>query len=311
MSKFISVLHSVGREECWILGVPIIFNMKMNSYIYIIGLNPETGEFFLMELILKSIVMGIVEGITEFLPISSTGHLILVDQFLKLEKPFSDMFEIVIQLGAIFSVIVYFHRRLNPLVHEPEKRKETIELWKKTIAGVIPAIIIGGTLGKKISEHLFNPIVVAVALIVGGVILIAIESFRKKEKVFSVNEITYGFAVAVGFMQCLAMIPGTSRSAATIIGAMLLGATRGTAAEFSFFLAIPTMFAASAYSLMKHASHMNLLEAEALFVGFLVSFLVAWAVIAVFMNYIRKNDFKPFGYYRIILGILVLILFLK
>lgn len=264
-----------------------------------------------MDLILKSILMGIVEGITEFLPISSTGHLIIVDQFLKLEKPFSDMFEIVIQLGAIFSVIVYFHRKLNPFVHEQEKRKETIELWKKTIIGVIPALLIGGTLGKKISEHLFNPLVVSIALIVGGVILIAVESFRKKEKVFSVNEITYGFAVAVGFIQCLAMVPGTSRSAATIIGAMLLGATRGTAAEFSFFLAIPTMFAASAYSLLKHGSQMKPVEGVALAVGFVVSFLVAWAVIALFMNYIRKNDFKPFGYYRIILGILVLIFCLK
>ncbi|HCE43947.1 MAG TPA: undecaprenyl-diphosphatase [Lentisphaeria bacterium] len=264
-----------------------------------------------MDLIFKSIIMGIVEGITEFLPISSTGHLIIVEQFLKFDKQFADMFEIVIQLGAVLSVVVYFHRRLNPFVHEPEKRKETLELWKKTIAGVVPALIIGGILGKKISEHLFNPLVVSIALIVGGVILIAIESFRKKERIFSVTEITYGFAIAVGFIQCLAMVPGTSRSAATIIGAMLLGATRGTAAEFSFFLAIPTMVAASAYSLMKHASHMSLIEGEALAVGFVVSFLVAWAVIAVFMNYIRKNDFKPFGYYRIILGILVLIFCLK
>ncbi len=264
-----------------------------------------------MDLIFKSAIMGVVEGITEFLPISSTGHLIIVDQFLKFEKPFADMFEIVIQLGAILSVIVYFHRRLNPLVHDGAKRKETMELWKKTIAGVVPALLIGGILGKKISEHLFNPFVVSIALIVGGVLLIVIESMHKKEKILSVVEITYGFAIAVGFIQCLAMVPGTSRSAATIIGAMLLGANRSTAAEFSFFLAIPTMIAASAYSLMKHASGMSVPEMEALAVGFVVSFLVAWAVIAAFMSYIRKKDFKPFGYYRIVLGIIVLIMCLK
>ena len=263
-----------------------------------------------MELLINAAIMGVVEGITEFLPISSTGHLIIVDQYLKFEKPFSEMFEVVIQLGAILSVIVYFRNRLNPFVHGQEKKKEVVDLWKKTIAGVIPALLIGGTLGKKISENLFNPVVVASALIIGGIILIIIESYKKKETISNVAEITYGIAIAIGLKQCLAMIPGTSRSAATIIGAMLLGASRNTAAEFSFFLAIPTMIAASAYSLMKHSASLSSLEWQALAVGFIVSFIVAWAVIAFLMNYIRKNDFKPLGYYRIALGILVLILFL-
>ena len=175
---------------------------------------------------------------------------------------------------------------------------------------MIPAILIGGTVGKKIQEHLFNTHVVSVALIVGGIILIIVESRRKTVTIENVAQLSFKMAIAIGFIQCLAMIPGTSRSAATIIGAMLLGASRTTAAEFSFFLAIPTMFAASAYSLMKHGASMNSTEWSALSVGFIVSFFVAWAVIALLMNYIRKNDFKPFGYYRIILGLL-LIFFIK
>jgi undecaprenyl-diphosphatase len=261
-----------------------------------------------MDFLLSAAIMGVVEGITEFLPISSTGHLIIVNHFIKFKEPFAHMFEVVIQLGAILSVIVYFHKKLNPLVGDAGKREEVLSIWKKAIAGVVPALIIGGLLGKKISEHLFNPGVVAGALIIGGIILIAIESRKKKtEKMKSVADITYGIAIAIGLIQCLAMVPGTSRAAATIIGAMLLGASRSTAAEFSFYLAIPTMAAASAYSLLKHSAAMTSMEWQALIVGFVVSFFVAWAVIAFFMNYIKKNDFKPFGYYRIILGILVLI----
>ncbi|MFA6291695.1 MAG: undecaprenyl-diphosphate phosphatase [Victivallales bacterium] len=260
-----------------------------------------------MEFLINAAIMGVVEGITEFLPISSTGHLIIVNHFIKFKEPFAHMFEVVIQLGAILSVIVYFHRKLNPMVADAQKREEVFSIWKKAIAGVVPALIIGGTLGKKISENLFNPGVVAGALIIGGIILIIIESRKKTEKMHSVADITYGIAIAIGLIQCLAMVPGTSRAAATIIGAMLLGASRSTAAEFSFYLAIPTMAAASAYSLLKHSATMTPMEWQALAVGFVVSFLVAWAVIAFLMNYIRKHDFKPFGYYRIVLGILVLI----
>lgn len=260
-----------------------------------------------MDFLVNAGIMGIVEGITEFLPISSTGHLIIVNHFIEFKEPFASMFEVVIQLGAILSVIAYFHRRLNPMAGSQEKREEVLTLWKKTIVGVVPAIIIGGTLGKKISEHLFNPAVVAGALIVGGIILIILEKYKKTERITKISEITYRMALYIGLIQCLAMVPGTSRAAATIIGAMLLGATRTTAAEFSFFLAIPTMFAASAYSLMKHFTSMTPIEWQALAVGFIVSFIVALIVISMFMNYIRKNDFQVFGYYRIVLGILVII----
>ncbi len=260
-----------------------------------------------MDFLINAGIMGVVEGITEFLPISSTGHLIIVNHFIKFQEPFAHMFEVVIQLGAIFSVIVFFFGRLNPITENKGKRDEVLSLWKKTLAGVVPALIIGGILGKKITEYLFNPSVVAGALIVGGIIIIVIESRKREAKIYRVSDITYALAISIGLIQCLAMVPGTSRAAATIIGAMLLGASRETAAEFSFFLAIPTMFAASAYSLMKHCSSMSSLEWQALAVGFIVSFLVAWAVIYLFMNYIRKHDFKPFGYYRIVIGVLVII----
>lgn len=261
-----------------------------------------------MNMIFDSVVMGIIEGVTEFLPISSTGHLIIANQFIKFKEPFAQMFEILIQLGAILSVVVYFRNRLIPFGKEmnKEKREGVFNLWKKAVVGVIPAIIIGGTVGKIIQEQLFKPHIVAAALIAGGIILIAIESFKRKPTVESIAQLSYKMAVAIGFIQCFAMIPGVSRSAATIIGAMLLGASRNTAAEFSFFLAIPTMAAASGYSLLKHTSSLSRDEWTLLAVGFTVSFIVAWAVIAVFMNYIRKNDFKPFGYYRILLGLLVM-----
>ena len=174
--------------------------------------------------------------------------------------------------------------------------------------GVLPAILIGGTLGHKIEEKLFNPVVVAGALLLGGIILILVENRKKTVNITAIAGISYKTAIAIGFIQCLAMIPGTSRSAATIIGAMLLGASRNTAAEFSFFLAIPTMVAASAYSLLKHGGAMTLTQGEVLATGFAVAFFVAWAVIAAFMNYIRRNDFKPFGYYRIVLGAAVIVL---
>jgi undecaprenyl-diphosphatase len=269
----------------------------------------ETGS--LMDFLVNAGIMGVVEGITEFLPISSTGHLIIVNHFIEFKEPFASMFEVVIQLGAILSVIVYFHRRLNPMTGNAEKRDEVLTLWKKTIVGVVPAILIGGILGKKISEHLFNPAVVAGALIVGGIILIILEKLRKTERITDMAALSYRMALAIGLIQCLAMVPGTSRAAATIIGAMLLGASRKTAAEFSFFLAIPTMFAASAYSLMKHFTSLAPVEWQALAVGFAVSFAVALIAISMFMSYIRKNDFQAFGYYRIVLGILVIIFCVK
>jgi undecaprenyl-diphosphatase len=257
---------------------------------------------------LQAIVLGIVEGITEFLPISSTGHLILVNHIINFEGKFAEMFDIVIQLGAILSVIVYFWNRLYPFNSRktPDEQKAIWSLWSKAIAGVIPALVIGAALEHKIKEYLFNPTVVSVALIIGGILLIFIERRKKTASITSIASLTYKTAIAIGFIQCLAMIPGTSRSAATIIGAMLLGASRATAVEFSFFLAIPTMVAASGYSLLKHGASLTGTEWQVLAVGFIVSFLVAWAIIAFLMNYIRKHDFQLFGYYRIVLGIIII-----
>lgn len=259
--------------------------------------------------IIKAIILGVIEGVTEFLPISSTGHLILANQWINFDQHFSNMFNVVIQLGAILSVIIYFWDRLYPFSANktPAQTKETFNLWTKAIVGVIPALILGKLFADTIEEKLFNPYTVAIMLFIGGIVLIWLENKKKKSIIKSIQEMSYSNAVKIGLFQCIAMVPGTSRSAATIIGAMLIGTSRNVAAEFSFFLAIPTMFAASAYSLMKMGTDMTSAQWVVLAVGFVVSFLVAWGVIAVFMNYIRKNDFKFFGYYRIVLAIIVFI----
>lgn len=276
-------------------------------------------ESYIMSDYLISIILGIVEGLTEFLPISSTGHLILVEKFIGNQGAFSNeeftkAFDIIIQLGAILSVVVYFWKKLFPFspsksLHE---RQETYSLWFKAIVGVLPALILGLVLNDFIKEKLFNPVTVAIALIVWGVFLILIEQRHRRAKVSNLGMLTIQMALMIGLIQCLAMVPGTSRSAATILGAMLLGCSRMVAAEFSFFLAIPTMVAASGYSMFK------LLKSGFVFtphdwailgIGFSVSFFVAYLVIAAFMRFISQNDFRPFGYYRIVLGIVVLVYF--
>jgi len=258
----------------------------------------------------SALILGIVEGITEFLPISSTGHLIIVNQFVGFTEQFANMFNVVIQLGAILSVVVYFRHRLIPFGHNnPLKNHKIFALWKKTLVGVMPALGIGFLLADYIEELLFNTTVVAIALIIGGLILLYIENKRSSPRISSVEQLTYRTAFFIGIIQCLAMIPGTSRSASTIIGAMLLGASRIVAAEFSFFLAIPTMVAASGYTLLKDGFIFTSHELLIVGFGFLVSFIVAWLVIAGFMNYVSRKDFKLFGYYRIVLGIIVLISF--
>lgn len=259
-----------------------------------------------MTLIFKAIILGIVEGITEFLPISSTGHLIIVNRFINFTGNFANMFDVVIQLGAILSVIIYFRKRLYPF-----SSKQNKEIWKKIIAAAIPAFIIGGIFGNKITESLFNPITVAIALFTGGVFLVIIENKKKSPAITALSALTYPIVIFIGLFQCLAMIPGTSRAAATIIAALLLGVTRQVAVEFSFFLAIPTIFAASVYSLFKYGVVLSAAEWTALLAGFAVSFFTAWVVIAVFMNYIAKHNFKLFGYYRIVLAIIIgLLLFI-
>lgn len=258
------------------------------------------------------VILGLVEGITEFLPVSSTGHLIIVNEFTGFTGPFAKMFDVVIQLGAILAVVVLYRNRLFSFItsKDSDERRRSFSIWLKTMVGVLPAFVVGFLFWKHIKAYLFNPFVVAAALIVGGVILIIIEKTERKVKVTDMDEMDYRTAFVIGLIQCLAMVPGTSRSAATIIGAMMLGASRMVAAEFSFFLAIPTMVAASGYSLYKYGSVMGATEMIQLAIGFIVSFVTAYLVIAAFIKFISKHDFAPFGYYRILLGAAVLAYFL-
>ena len=259
---------------------------------------------------IKAIILGVVEGFTEFLPISSTGHLILVNQFVTFDKKFTTLFDIVIQLGAILAVVVYFWERLWPFTKDKDKNKEVLSIWYKAIIGVLPAIVFGALFASKIEEKFFNPWTVAIALLVGGLIILFIESKNRPGKITSIKNLSYKTAFYIGLVQCLSLIPGTSRSAATIIGAMIFGASRVVATEFSFFLAIPTMVAASAYSLLKYRGMLGTYQSFVLLVGFVVSFIVALIVIKFLINYVQKNNFKIFGYYRIILGIIIILYFL-
>ncbi len=261
-----------------------------------------------MVLYLKAILLAVVEGVTEFLPISSTGHLIIVDAFVRLteDEAFNKAFMVVIQLPAILAVVAYFWKDLWPFTRSGAPRRDLFALWTKIIVAVVPALVLGKLLDDFLEAHLFAPVPVAIALIVGGVVLIALERIERTVKYESVAAIPMRTAVLIGFIQCLAMIPGTSRSAASIIGAMALGANRRAAAEFSFFLAIPTMFAATGYKLMQGGLDFTGERWALIGLGSAISFAVAYAVIAVFMGYIRARSFEPFGYYRITLGALVL-----
>lgn len=265
--------------------------------------------------IIKAIILGIVEGLTEFLPVSSTGHLILVNQFASFDEQFTKMFDVFIQFGAILAVILFFRKKLFAIFDDNRKiNPVTLDLWKKVIVGVLPALAIGAVCNDFIEELLFNPITVAIALFVGGIVLVIIERSHRQASINTIAELSYKTAILIGLIQCLAMIPGTSRSAATVIGAMLLGCSRVVAVEYSFYLAIPTILAASAYSFLKLFIKSGLaISSQQLVVlsaGFITAFFVAWAVIAVFMRYIAKKDFRPFGYYRIVLGAIVLGYFL-
>lgn len=259
--------------------------------------------------VLKAILLGIVEGVTEFLPVSSTGHLILVNEWVSFGEPFTAMFDVVIQLGAILAVVVFFWKKLWPFNKDKVVQKEIFSIWKKTLAGVVPALFLGWLLGDFIETRLFTPFVVAIALIIGGIILIFIERREQEGRFDRVEVVPWLIVFCIGFIQCLALIPGTSRAAATIIGGLLLGLTRVAAVEFSFFLAIPTMVAASTYSLLKHGLSLTGSEIFVLLVGFVTAFIVALSVIKLFMKYIQAHTFKTFGYYRVVLGILVLLYF--
>ena len=270
--------------------------------------------------ILKAFLFGIVEGITEWLPISSTGHMILLDEFINLNvsKEFYKLFEVVIQLGAILAVVVIFFKSIWPVKKEKEKLaldKDILNLWGKIIVACLPAAVIGLVADDWLDKHLYNSIVVSLALIIYGIIFIVIENKKiGSKKTKKVKDITYKQALQIGAFQLLALIPGTSRSGSTIIGGLLIGLERSVAAEFTFFLAIPVMAGASLLKLLKYILKVGFvfsnLEIAILLVATITAFLVSIFVIKFLMSYIRKHDFKVFGYYRIVLGIIVLLYFL-
>lgn len=267
-------------------------------------------------LLLKTVLLGIVEGITEWLPISSTGHLILADEFIKLNMTadFKEMFDVVIQLGAIMAVVVLYFHKLNPFSPKKnhEEKMDTIILWTKVILAVFPAAIIGILFDNWLNDHFYNPPVVAAMLIIYGVLFIIIENRNKRIRRRPMNDLSrlsYGMALGIGVFQILALIPGTSRSGATILGGILLGCSRTVAAEFSFFLGIPVMFGASLLKIVKFGLAFTSTQLIVLIVGMVVSFLVSIGAIKFLLGYIKKNDFKAFGVYRIILGLLVIVYF--
>lgn len=270
-------------------------------------------EFF------KAIIYGIIEGITEWLPISSTGHLILFENLIPMNvsDAFLEMFRVVIQLGAILAVVILYFNKLNPF--SPKKsskeKSDTFHIWGKVIVGCIPAGILGVLFDDWFDAHFYNAYVVAGTLIIYGVLFIVLENYNKKRNfgVESFENMTYKMALAIGLIQCLALIPGTSRSGATILGAMLLGVARPLAAEYSFFLSAPIMAGASLIKVagfIKDGASMTRSEWGILIIGCVTAFVVSVAAIKFLMSYVRRHDFKVFGYYRIVLGILVLIYFL-
>lgn len=266
---------------------------------------------------LKAILLGIVQGITEWLPISSTGHMILLNEILSLKvfdnavinKEFVDMFFVIIQLGSIFAVIYLYFDKLNPFVIKKsvKLKKQTCILWVKVLIASLPAAIIGLLFDDYIDAFLYKAFPVAIALIVYGILFIVIENKTIKPKMESLSQISYQTAIQIGLFQMLALIPGTSRSGSTILGALLIGVSRPVASEFSFFMAIPVMFGASLLKLIKLNIAFTALSTSVLIVGMLIAFVVSIIVIKMFMSYIQKHNFKVFGYYRIALGIIVIL----
>ena len=278
------------------------------------------GVYEIMEWIeyLKIIILGIVEGITEWLPISSTGHLILVDEFMKLNMSdaFKEMFDVVIQLGAIMAVVVIYFKKLIPIdsVKKDDNKsklawnKDKLIMWGKILVACMPAAIIGVPFDDKLDELFYNAPIVAVMLIVYGIAFIVVEKLHKGKsfKINDISEITFKTAALIGIFQVLALIPGTSRSGATIVGAMIIGVGRTAAAEFTFYLAVPVMFGASFLKILKFGFAFTAAETAALILGMVVAFAVSIVAIKFLMSYIKKHDFTVFGWYRIVLGVIVL-----
>lgn len=276
--------------------------------------------------LLKAFILGVVEGITEWLPVSSTGHMILVDEFLKMKvsDDFKEMFEVVVQLGAIMAVVIIFWNKLWPFgkknnAHPLKKdgfgayiKTDIFQMWFKVLVACIPAAVVGLVLDDWLNEHFYNPWVVSIALIVFGIAFIIIEKWNKNRtpKVNSIAELTYKAALIIGLFQLIAAIfPGTSRSGATIVGALLIGISRTVAAEFTFYLAVPVMFGASLLKLVKFGFAFSSSELAILLVGMITAFAVSVFVIKFLMDYIKKHDFTVFGWYRIVLGALVILYF--
>ncbi|MCI6885923.1 MAG: undecaprenyl-diphosphate phosphatase [Lachnospiraceae bacterium] len=265
--------------------------------------------------LLKVLVLGIVEGFTEWLPISSTGHMILVDELIHLNvtEDFKNVFLVVIQLGAILAVVMLYFHKLNPF--DPGKsagaRRATVHLWIKIVIACIPAAVFGLLLDDWMEAHLYNGYVVSAALIVYGILFIMLENRNQYTEfpIQRVTQISYQTALYIGMFQVLSLIPGTSRSGSTILGAMILGCSRGAAAEFSFFLGVPVMFGASFLKLVKYGFHFTGAELIYLLAGMVIAFVVSVYSIKFLMGYIKRNDFKFFGYYRIVLGVIVIAYF--
>ena len=266
---------------------------------------------------LKVIFLGIVEGITEWLPISSTGHMLLVDEFLQLDMSgtFKEMFFVVIQLGAILAVVVLFWDKMFPFQWKDRSRsvvkKETFSLWFKVVVACIPGAVVTILFDDYIEAHLHTPVVIAAALIIYGAAFILVENWNKRRtpRIGRLTDITYSTALMIGLFQVLSIIPGTSRSGATIVGALLIGVSRVAAAEFTFFLAVPVMFGLSGLKMLKFGLDFTAPELAVLVLGMAVAFAVSVLVIKFLMSYIKKHDFKVFGWYRIVLGVVVLIYF--
>lgn len=266
--------------------------------------------------LLKAAILGIVEGITEWLPISSTGHMILVEEFIKLNASpqFMEMFRVVIQLGAILAVVLLYFNKLNPFSSKKtmSEKKDTINIWIKVIIGIIPAGVLGVLFDDWFDEHFYNYITVAITLTIYGIMFIIIENKNKNKRprIGSFSQLSYKTAFGIGVFQVLSLIPGTSRSGSTILGAIILGTSRPVAAEYSFFMSIPIMFGASLLKLLKFGLNFTGMELGILLTGMIVAFVVSVFAIKFLMRYIRNNDFKAFGWYRIVLGILVVGYFL-
>jgi undecaprenyl-diphosphatase len=256
---------------------------------------------------LSAALIGLLEGLTEFLPVSSTGHIILLEELLGFTGPPGKLFEIVIQLGAILAIVVLYFGRLWRVLADAPARPGARRFVAAVLLAFLPAAVIGALAAGFIKSHLFSPWVVAVSLILGGLAILAIERMLHRPRFFDIEKLPMARALGVGFCQCLAMVPGVSRSGATIMGALLLGVDRRTATEFSFFLAIPTMFGATVYDLYKNRATLDGQGAGLIAIGFVVAFIAAFAVVRRLVDYISRHGFAPFAYYRIVLGCLALL----